>query len=216
MSLRWRYRNNRRAARPAGIIDRSMDPWRTAIATSDATHIWIRGHAVTSLMRDGDVHRHDRAAPPRPAALAGRAPAARRDPHRRRGSRRGRPVVRRGAARRVRQPAVAFRRDCRGHPDDRRRPRRRRIELHGADRAGPGGRAARRPDAGGGGQAPVDEACAAKRRLPGLGHRVHTTSTPASPCCSTWRGRRRRPATASLFMEALEAAGAPRRSSRCR
>jgi citrate synthase len=28
-----------------------MDPWRTAIATSDATNIWIRGHAVTSLMR---------------------------------------------------------------------------------------------------------------------------------------------------------------------
>jgi citrate synthase len=29
-----------------------MDPWRTAIATSDATNIWVRGHAVTSLMRD--------------------------------------------------------------------------------------------------------------------------------------------------------------------
>ena len=28
-----------------------MDPWRTAIATSDATHIWIRGHEITSLMR---------------------------------------------------------------------------------------------------------------------------------------------------------------------
>src|SRR5436190_18301647 len=28
-----------------------MEPWRTAIATSDATNIWIRGHAVTSLMR---------------------------------------------------------------------------------------------------------------------------------------------------------------------
>jgi citrate synthase len=27
-----------------------MEPWRTAIATSDATNIWIRGHAVTSLM----------------------------------------------------------------------------------------------------------------------------------------------------------------------
>src|SRR6478609_3840159 len=29
----------------------SMEPWRTAIATSDATNIWIRGQAVTSLMR---------------------------------------------------------------------------------------------------------------------------------------------------------------------
>jgi citrate synthase len=29
-----------------------MDPWRTAIASSDATNIWVRGHAVTSLMRD--------------------------------------------------------------------------------------------------------------------------------------------------------------------
>jgi citrate synthase len=28
-----------------------MDPWRSAIATSDATNIWIRGHAVTSLMQ---------------------------------------------------------------------------------------------------------------------------------------------------------------------
>src|SRR3954469_17178287 len=29
-----------------------MDPWRTAIATSDATNIWIRGRSVTSLMQD--------------------------------------------------------------------------------------------------------------------------------------------------------------------
>src|SRR3954463_12991586 len=28
-----------------------MDPWRTAIATSDATNIWIRGQPVTSLMQ---------------------------------------------------------------------------------------------------------------------------------------------------------------------
>ena len=28
-----------------------MIPWRTAIATSDATNIWIRGHEITSLMR---------------------------------------------------------------------------------------------------------------------------------------------------------------------
>src|SRR5262249_18407712 len=28
-----------------------MEPWRTAIAASDATNIWIRGHPVTSLMR---------------------------------------------------------------------------------------------------------------------------------------------------------------------
>jgi len=27
-----------------------MEPWRTAIATSDATNIWIRGHSITSLM----------------------------------------------------------------------------------------------------------------------------------------------------------------------
>jgi citrate synthase len=27
-----------------------MDTWRTAIATSDDTHIWIRGYDVTSLM----------------------------------------------------------------------------------------------------------------------------------------------------------------------
>src|SRR5262245_32137116 len=29
-----------------------MEPWRTAIATSDATNIWIRGHSVTALMQN--------------------------------------------------------------------------------------------------------------------------------------------------------------------
>jgi citrate synthase len=29
-----------------------MQPWRTAIATSDATNIWVRGREITSLMRD--------------------------------------------------------------------------------------------------------------------------------------------------------------------
>jgi citrate synthase len=29
-----------------------MPPWRTAIVTSDATTIWIRGHEITRLMRD--------------------------------------------------------------------------------------------------------------------------------------------------------------------
>jgi len=29
-----------------------MDPWRTAIATSDATNIWIRGQPITSLMQN--------------------------------------------------------------------------------------------------------------------------------------------------------------------
>src|SRR5262245_56512980 len=29
-----------------------MEPWRTAIAHSDATNLWIRGHEITSLMRD--------------------------------------------------------------------------------------------------------------------------------------------------------------------
>ena len=28
-----------------------MDPWRTAIVTSDATHIWVRGYEITSLMQ---------------------------------------------------------------------------------------------------------------------------------------------------------------------
>jgi len=30
-----------------------MDNWRTAIATSDATNIWIRGHGIASLMTQG-------------------------------------------------------------------------------------------------------------------------------------------------------------------
>jgi len=28
-----------------------MEPWRTAIVTSDATNIWVRGHDIASLMR---------------------------------------------------------------------------------------------------------------------------------------------------------------------
>jgi citrate synthase len=28
-----------------------MDPWRTAIVTSDATNIWVRGYEITSLMQ---------------------------------------------------------------------------------------------------------------------------------------------------------------------
>ena len=28
-----------------------MEPWRTAIATSDATNIWVRGHAIAPLMQ---------------------------------------------------------------------------------------------------------------------------------------------------------------------
>jgi len=30
-----------------------MEPWKTAISNSNATHIWIRGHDITSLMRTG-------------------------------------------------------------------------------------------------------------------------------------------------------------------
>ena len=29
-----------------------MDPWRTALVRSDATNIWIRGHEISALMRD--------------------------------------------------------------------------------------------------------------------------------------------------------------------
>src|SRR6185436_5592125 len=28
-----------------------MEPWKTALSNSDATHIWIRGHDITSLMK---------------------------------------------------------------------------------------------------------------------------------------------------------------------
>src|SRR6185436_12859046 len=44
------YGNNRRFPRAARYNRPLMDPWRTAIATSDATNIWIRGHDITSLM----------------------------------------------------------------------------------------------------------------------------------------------------------------------
>ncbi len=30
-----------------------MEPWRTALVHSDATHIWVRGHEIGSLMREG-------------------------------------------------------------------------------------------------------------------------------------------------------------------
>src|SRR6185503_8811311 len=28
-----------------------MEPWKTALSNSNATHIWIRGHDITSLMK---------------------------------------------------------------------------------------------------------------------------------------------------------------------
>ncbi len=61
--------------------------------------------------------------------------------------------------------------------DHRRRARRRRLDLHGIDRREASRmREGRRPHRRRPRRcAAVDEAVAAKRRLPGLGHRVHTT-----------------------------------------
>ena len=93
-------------------------------------------------------------------------------------SRRGRPVVRRGAAGRVREPAVDLGGDRRRRPDHRRRPRRRRLQLHGAHRrrAGAGeGRGADRPARRR--SAPSRPPCAPSAGCPGSA----IASTPTDP-----------------------------------
>ena len=188
-----------------------MDPWRTAIATSDATNIWIRGHVGHVPDAGGDVHRHDLPAPPGPAAVARRAPAARRPPDRVADHGAGRAVVRRRPAGRVGQPVVDLVRGRRRHPGHRRRPRRRRLELHGADR----GRAwraaeARRADAGGRGAA---HGRGGRARASGGCPGSAIASTPpirASRCSSTWRAPKASPATASSSWRRSK----PRRATR--
>ena len=113
-----------------------MEPWRTAIATSVRTHIWIRGHDVTTLMRESTFTDTDLPAASRPAAVAWRTAAARRHPHRRGGPRLRRAVLCGRAARRVGKSSVAVGGDRRRCSGDRRRARRRRLRLHGTDRRG--------------------------------------------------------------------------------
>ena len=186
-----------------------MDPWRTAIATSDATNIWVRGHAVTSLMRDATftdmiVLLH-----------LGRLPSP--------GERRLLDAVLIGVADHgAGAPSCATARlaasgnrssissaVAAGHPGHRRRPRRRRLQLHGADRAKASPQAKqRRTDAGRRrASAPSRPPSRDKRRLPGLGHRVHTTD----PRVKVLFDMARAEGVAGdgiLFMEALEAEAA--------
>ena len=182
-----------------------MDPWRTAIATSDATNIWIRGHEITSLMRgatftDAIVLLH-----------LGRLPSP--------GERRLLDAILIGVADHgAGAPSCAAARlaasgnrpvdlggDRRRHPRDRRRARRRRLQLHGADRRRPrrwrSARGSRRTRPRGASSTPR---CAEKRRLPGLGHRVHTTDPRVAALFDMARAEGVA-GDGIAFMEALEA-----------
>jgi citrate synthase len=51
IELRWRNRNKVRKTNHLSDNEIFMEPWRTALATSDAKNIWIRGYDIASLMR---------------------------------------------------------------------------------------------------------------------------------------------------------------------
>jgi citrate synthase len=152
-----------------------MDPWRTAIATSDATNIWIRGHEITSLMRqstftDTIVLLH-----------LGRLPSA--------GERRLLDAILIGVADHgAGAPSCAAARlAASGNRQSLSAAIAAGILTIGDEHGGAGSTcmemiAAGLQSAAGDGSDPaaaagrvVDEAKATRRRLPGLGHRVHTT-----------------------------------------
>ncbi len=131
-----------------------MDPWRTAIATSDATNIWVRGHDITSLMRantftDAIVLLH-----------LGRLPSA--------GERRLLDAILIGVADHgAGAPSCAA---ARLAASGNRQSLSAAVIAAALEQAARDGVAA---DATA--RRVVDDALKAKRRLPGLGHRVHTT-----------------------------------------
>jgi citrate synthase len=185
-----------------------MPPWRTAIVNSDATGLWVRGHAIAPLMREATFT--DTIV----LLLLGRLPSP--------GERRlldailigvcdhgaGAPscAAARLAASANRQSVAA----AIGAG----------VVTIGDDHGGAGtpcmemiaaGVAAARDGMGIAAAAAkaVDDAVAAKRRLPGLGHRVHTTD----PRVATLFAMARAEGIAGdgvAFMEALAAAAAAR------
>lgn len=185
-----------------------MDPWRTALVHSDATNLWIRGHDISSLMRDAtftDVIC---------LLQLGRLPTA--------GERRlldailigvcdhgaGAPscaAARLAASANRQSVAAAIGAGVVTIGDDHGGAGTPCMELIAegvaASRAGISvADAAARA---------VDAAVAAKRRLPGLGHRVHTTD----PRVATLFAMARAEGVAGdgiAFMEALEAAARTR------
>jgi citrate synthase len=186
-----------------------MDPWRTAIATSDATNIWIRGHAVTSLMQSATftdliVLLH-----------LGRLPSA--------GERRLLDALLIGVADHgAGAPSCAAARlAASGNRASISSAIAAGILAIGDDHGGAGsncmeliaqGLAAAKAE----GLTPaaaamrtVDAAMAAKRRLPGLGHRVHTTDPRVKALFDMARAEGVA-GDGVLFMEALEAQAAKR------
>ena len=186
-----------------------MEPWRTAIATSDATNIWIRGHAVTSLMQtatftDVIVLLH-----------LGRLPSP--------GERRLLDALLVGVADHgAGAPSCAAARlAASGNRASISSAVAAGILAIGDDHGGAGsncmeliaqGLAAAKAE----GLTPaaaamrtVDAAMAAKRRLPGLGHRVHTTDPRVKALFDMARAEGVA-GDGILFMEALEAQAAKR------
>ena len=174
-----------------------MEPWRTAIANSDETNIWIRGYDIGSLMQRASfadllflLHRARLPVP-------GRAPAAGRDPDRGGRPRCGRAVVRGGPAGRLRESPIAVRGHRGRTAHHRRRARRRRLQLHGDDRGRGGARSQ---------GVAVDPGCGqpGRRGRPGRGpaRAGPRASRPhqwirAWTSCSTWPAKRASPARGS-------------------
>lgn len=186
-----------------------MEPWRTAIATSDATGIWIRGRDVSSLMKDATftdvivllhlgrlpspgerrlldalligVADHGSGAP---SCAAARLAAS---------------GNRASISSAVAAGVLAIGDDHGGAGSNCMELIAQGLEAAKRDGLTPAAAAMRT----------VDAAMAAKRRLPGLGHRVHTTD----PRVKVLFDMARAEGIASdgiLFMEALEAQAAKR------
>jgi citrate synthase len=186
-----------------------MEPWRTAIATSDATNIWIRGHAVTSLMAQATftdvivllhlgrlpspgerrlldalligVADHGAGAP---SCAAARLAAS---------------GNRASISSAVAAGILAIGDDHGGAGSNCMELIAQGLAMAKAEGLTPAAAAMRT----------VDAAMAAKRRLPGLGHRVHTTDPRVKVLFDMARAERVA-GDGILFMEALEAQAAKR------
>jgi citrate synthase len=186
-----------------------MEPWRTAIATSDATNIWIRGHAVTALMQGATftdlimlLH-------------LGRLPTA--------GERRLLDALLIGVADHgAGAPSCAAARlAASGNRASISSAVAAGVLAIGDDHGGAGsncmeliaeGLAAAKAEgltAAAAAMRTVDAAMAARRRLPGLGHRVHTTDPRVKALFDMARAEGVA-GDGVLFMEALEAQAAKR------
>lgn len=183
-----------------------MDRWRTALVTSDAAHIWVRGHEITSLMRSHTFS--DLIA----LLHVGRLPSA--------GERRLLDAVLIGVADHgAGAPSCAAARlAASGNRQSAAAAIAAGVLVIGDEHGGAGGacmeliarhltgRSAAGIPVEAAAQAAVREAVASRTRLPGLGHRVHTQLDPRVPVLFEMARQEGVAGDGVRFMQAVEAA----------